>query len=244
MRSLSTWGLAVVILMTSAASMAARGVQATDEEIAARVRHEMFDAGFVGVMVSVDRGEVSLAGTVPSIWAKQEAIKRTRKVRGVTQVTSTLEIIKGEGDALLANAVGHELRSSTLLSVFDLVNATVNNGVITLTGDVTLPVKSERLVDDLSRLEGAQDVVNQITVLPPSTTDDQIRFAVADRIYGSPSFLRYSLNVNPPIRILVNHGHVTLAGVVATEADKTTAGVLAGGVFGVYEVVNNLKVTS
>lgn len=239
-RNIGTCALAAIILLTSTASIAARG---SDDEVRSRIMHQLFDAGLVRIQVSVSGGDVTLTGTVPSVWAKNEAIKKTRKVSGVMQVTSTLEIVKGEGDAILAREVARELRGSTFVSVFDLVNATIANGVITLTGEVTAPITSERLVDAVSRLEGAQDVVDHIEVLPASTSDDQIRVAVANRIYNAPSFLRYNLNVHPPIRVIVRYGHVRLAGAVATEADKTLAGALAGGVFGVRGVQNDLQVT-
>ena len=43
-------------------------------------------------------------------------------------------------------------------------------------------------------------------------------------------------------RIIVKNGHVTLEGVVASEADKNLAGIRANGVHGVFSVMNNLQV--
>ena len=46
----------------------------------------------------------------------------------------------------------------------------------------------------------------------------------------------------PRIHIIVKNGNVTLMGVVATEADKNLAGMMANGVSGVFKVVNDLRV--
>jgi hyperosmotically inducible protein len=45
-----------------------------------------------------------------------------------------------------------------------------------------------------------------------------------------------------PIRIIVKNGHVTLEGVVSSEADKNIANIRANGVSGVFSVTNNLRV--
>jgi osmotically-inducible protein OsmY len=46
----------------------------------------------------------------------------------------------------------------------------------------------------------------------------------------------------PPIHIIVKNGHVTLEGVVASQADKDIAGIQANSVPGVFSVTNNLRV--
>jgi hypothetical protein len=45
---------------------------------------------------------------------------------------------------------------------------------------------------------------------------------------------------NPPIHIIVDHGHVTLEGVVNSNVDKAVARSLASG-FPAFSVTNNLK---
>jgi hyperosmotically inducible protein len=46
---------------------------------------------------------------------------------------------------------------------------------------------------------------------------------------------------NPPVHIVVEHGRVTLTGVVQSEVERTLARSLATGQFGVMSVANNLK---
>jgi hyperosmotically inducible protein len=72
--------------------------------------------------------------------------------------------------------------------------------------------------------------------------DDGLRRRLYVAIYGYPSLERYAMPVIKPIRIIVKNGHVTLEGVVDSDADKNTAGLRANGVPGIFSVTNNLQV--
>ena len=85
-------------------------------------------------------------------------------------------------------------------------------------------------------------VDNQVKVLPPSSMDDQIRRAEYRAIYSRPGLDMYAMRAVPSIHIIVEGGHVTLEGSVATPADKTLAGIAANGVSGIFSVDNNLRV--
>lgn len=138
--------------------------------------------------------------------------------------------------------VGHELRMLPYLGVFDNLAYKVDGYNVTLLGQVTretLKSDAERVVKDI---EGVEQVNNQIEVLPASPNDDRLRLRLYRAIYGFPSLQRYALGVNPPIRIIVKRGHVTLEGVVDNQADKNTAGIRAKGVSDVFSVTNNLRV--
>jgi hypothetical protein len=85
-------------------------------------------------------------------------------------------------------------------------------------------------------------VNNQIEVLPVSPMDDGLRRRLFREIYGYPALEKYATPVVKPIRIIVNNGHVTLEGVVDSEADKNAAGIRAKSVQGIFSVTNNLTV--
>jgi hyperosmotically inducible protein len=72
--------------------------------------------------------------------------------------------------------------------------------------------------------------------------DDRIRIAAYRAIYGQPGLDRYALQAVPPIHIIVESGHVTLVGVVASQGDKDMAGLRANTVSGVFSVDNKLRV--
>ena len=77
-------------------------------------------------------------------------------------------------------------------------------------------------------------------MLPVSPFDDQLRYRVARAIYGNPSFWNYAAMANPPIHIIVERGHVTLAGVVNSNVERMLARSLATGL-GELSVTNALK---
>ena len=71
------------------------------------------------------------------------------------------------------------------LTVFDSVHLNVDNGVVTLSGWVTMPYKSSDLAKRVASAPGVTQVVNQIEVLPVSQWDDTLRMRIARAIYGN-----------------------------------------------------------
>jgi hyperosmotically inducible protein len=126
--------------------------------------------------------------------------------------------------------------------VFDNIEYRVDGETVTLLGDVTRPTLKSDAENVVKRIEGVQRVVNKIEVLPPSPMDDQLRLALYRAIYGFPALEKYALGVQKPIRIIVQSSHVTLEGVVDSEADKNLAGVRGNAVPGIFSVTNNLRV--
>jgi hyperosmotically inducible protein len=137
----------------------------------------------------------------------------------------------------------HELVMLPQLTIFDILKYKVDGSTVTLMGEVRNAILKDEAESAVKKIEGVEKVDNQIEVLPPSPGDDRIRMAVAHAIFGqnSPLF-RYSMGALPPIHIIVKSGHVTLEGVVDSEADKNLAFMKANGVTGVFSVTNNLVV--
>jgi len=125
-------------------------------------------------------------------------------------------------------------------TIFDSVQAQVDGGVVTLTGKVTMPYKRTDIERRVARAEGVTSVKNRIDVLPVSQFDDDLRLRISRAIYGDPTLSRYGSMVNPPIHIVVERGHVTLEGVVNSNADRVIARAIAGQ-FPTFSIVNKLK---
>jgi len=142
----------------------------------------------------------------------------------------------------LASQVRHQLVMIPYYSVFDDLNYSVDNGVVTLSGAVTRPVVKTDAERSVKRLAGVTQVIDNIRVLPLSSFDNRIRVAEYRTIYGFGGLYRYGLGTQPSIHIIVDNGHVTLVGVVDNQADKDTANIRANTVFGVFSVTNNLRV--
>jgi hyperosmotically inducible protein len=143
----------------------------------------------------------------------------------------------------LVQEVRHQLVMLPYYGVFDDIGFNVNGGTVTLVGQVTQPVLKDDAGRVVKRVEGVQNVVNNIEVLPLSPMDDNIRRAVYRAVYGDPALsTRYGFRALPSIHIIVKNGHVRLEGVVANEGDRNLAGIRANGVPGVFSVENDLKV--
>jgi osmotically-inducible protein OsmY len=124
--------------------------------------------------------------------------------------------------------------------IFDDVTANVREGVVTLSGKVTLPDKRDEIEKRVKKIKGVGAVRNQIEVLPPSKFDEELRVRVANTIYQNSSFWAYSTLRNPPIHIIVEGNHVTLAGIVHSDVDRKLAQSLAMQA-GAGQLTNSLK---
>jgi len=137
-------------------------------------------------------------------------------------------------------AVQREVLRYPHFTIFDSVNMQVDEGVVVLTGKVTMPYKRNDIVKRVSRVAGIQKVEDRIEVLPVSKFDDDLRVAIARAIYSNPAFSAYRTMVNPPIHVIVERGRVTLEGVVANNIDRQLAYNIAAG-FQAFAVKNLLR---
>lgn len=143
-------------------------------------------------------------------------------------------------DLQVFNDIAGQVNRYTQLTIFDSISAEVVDGKVQLTGWVTMPYKRDDLEKRVRKVAGVASIDNQIGVLPVSQFDDALRFRIARAIYGHSSFWNYAMMANPPIRVVVNRGHVTLEGVVHSKVERMLARSLASG-FGAFELKNELK---
>lgn len=142
----------------------------------------------------------------------------------------------------LPERVGHELAMLPYYTLFDDLGYRVQGGTVYLYGDVTDPVLKSDAEHVVQHVEGVQQVVNNIKVLPLSPMDWRIRRAEYRSIFGFGPMYRYAMGAIPSIHIIVDNGHVTLEGQVDNQGDKNIAGLRANAVPGVFSVTNNLQV--
>jgi hyperosmotically inducible protein len=142
----------------------------------------------------------------------------------------------------LEDRVRHELRMLPYVSVFDNIEMKVDGSTVTLSGAVTQPIRKSEAENVVKRLEGVATVRNEIEVLPLSPYDDRVRLAALRRVYSWPSVSALAAIPNPPVRILVKNGNITLVGVVLRESDRDAINILANQVPGAFSVTNNLTV--
>ncbi len=157
-------------------------------------------------------------------------------VAAQSQMTSEAET------ARTAEMVRKQIVTLPFYSLFDYVTIQVEGDRVTLNGVVYRPSMKKSVERVAMRVEGVNEVRNDVEILPPSFYDDRLRVALARSIFGNTVLNRYGFRSVPPIHILVRNGQVTLEGVVNREMEKNVAGIVANGVFGVFSVENNLRV--
>src|SRR5262245_47941131 len=84
----------------------------------------------------------------------------------------------------LKNEVWHELLTLPYYSVFDWFEADVQpDGKVVLAGQATTPTLKKDAESRVKKLEGVNQVVNNIEVLPLSNFDDELRSKIYRSIY-------------------------------------------------------------
>jgi hyperosmotically inducible protein len=158
-----------------------------------------------------------------------------------TSLTAAAEVVPERKTLQVVNDITTQVRRYSRFTIFDDVNVQMGqNGEATLTGAVTMPFKKDDIGRLVSKVQGVSSVNNQLTVLPVSPYDDELRFRIARAIYGNTAFWHYAAMPNPPIHILVQNGRVTLTGVVQSNVERMLARSLAT-TFGAFSVRNDLK---
>jgi hyperosmotically inducible protein len=142
----------------------------------------------------------------------------------------------------ITKEVRHQILMLSDFGTFDNIEFKVNGYDVLLAGQVTRPSLKSDAERVVKKIEGVEHVDNQIEVLPTSPNDDRLRRDVFNAIYRYAPLQHYGVGSNRPIHIIVNHGNITLEGVVDRESDKNMAGLRANGVSGVFSVQNNLFV--
>lgn len=197
------------------------------------------------VTATVSDRVVTLRGSVPDYRAYLQAGHIARQIGSVNGVIEQVKVnAPAVPDAKLRKQLAERLTYDRIGEgqIFNNLTLKVRNGVVTVGGNVDDYASRDSALDIIANTKGVKAVRDHIHVAPTSIFDDQIRFQTARAIYGNPELRRYALNPAHPIRIVVNNGHVTLYGVVASKLDRRVAGNAARQVPGVFSVKNDLIV--
>jgi hyperosmotically inducible protein len=160
---------------------------------------------------------------------------------GVGLMSTSLFASSNPAPRTLEDQVRHEILMVPYIGVFDNLSYQVNSGVVTLSGQVTQPVRKLDVERAVASISGVTAVNDQIEVLPLSPFDDQIRVRTLRTLLRTASLGKYFQGVQPSIRIIVKNGDVALDGVVLNDGDRQIAYMAANQVPGVFSVTNNLQ---
>ncbi len=218
--------LAVLAVLASGPPALAADDAEIRDAIEARLQKKGLERA-ADVRVDVRDGEVTLTGVATSLPASREAEKQARKDAKVVRNQIEVHIEEPVKDGEIVEGVRDAVLRYPYYDVFDYVEFGVNDGAIVLLGSVDQPHKKDVIESRVARVPGVRSIQNDIAVQSFSRFDTELRYSLARRIYGDPRFAQYSNRAHPPIRILVDRGHVTLAGWVNSPVDRAILGTIA-----------------
>ena len=218
----------------------------SDSQIQADIAKVLNKDRFKQIQATVNGGIVNLTGKVAFFADKEDADRKVRHIKNVIAVRNQIEaggapVSDNELQEKLVRKLEYD-RVGYGTTAFNAIGVLVSDGVITLGGHAYGPIDKASAVSVVSNTPGVRDVVDEIEVDPVSPMDDRIRIETARAVYGSSALNKYAIDPRKPIRISVQHGHVTLYGGVDSKADRDIAFLRANGVPGVFKVSNELHV--
>jgi osmotically-inducible protein OsmY len=188
--------------------------------------------------VSVKNGIATLSGSVDNYAQKLAAERAAKKVTGVRAIAEDIQIgvspYDRKTDTEIAVSVVNAIRWHSAVPE-DRVKAKVENGIVTLEGEVDWEYQRKSAKDAVSQLAGVINVVNRISVRPAALATD-----VTAKI--TAAFHRSAMIDAENVRVEVKDGTVTLKGIVRSTAEKDDAEEAAWCAPGVDHVINKLFV--
>jgi osmotically-inducible protein OsmY len=213
-----------------------------DSEVQRNVQEELkWEPGVTNsseIGVAVKDGVVTLTGTVDSYYEKWAAERAAKRVFGVKALASDLAVkVPGSDvrtDADIAQAAENALNWDVSLPDNPL-EVTVENGWVTLEGNVDWQYQRTNAEDDVYWLTGVRGVTNEIVVKPTVAAAD-----IKSKIEAA--LKRYALLDAQYIKVQADGGKVTLSGNVTSWAERDEAEDAAWAAPGVTDVVNNITI--
>ena len=204
------------------------------QDVMAELKWEpKINAAHVGV--EVKNGVVTLSGHVDSFAEKWNAEEAAKRVAGVKVLAVELDVVlpgsSKRSDTDIAKAAMDALKWS-VYKLADLVSIKVEDGFITLTGDVPWNFERISAENSVRYLKGVKGVYNFIRVKPSisvTTVKDDIERALKRRAHDQAQEISVSI-----------HGdEVTLGGKIHDWKEKSLAIDAVWAIPGVKKVIDN-----
>lgn len=234
------------VLVCLLVSPAPPAFAASDAQLARRIEERLAEAGFqqrADIKVDVESGVARLTGIVLR-WADlREADRLARK--DVKSVVNLLRVVPEtpRTDKEIKTDVENAVLRWERYGPFDAVGVEVRDGVVSLSGWVENPWKREQIEDRLARVDGIKDLINNLRVQGFSSNDVELRQEVFTKIYTDPLFERFANMNDPPVRVYVDHGRVTLVGMVGSAVEQVAVGHIARSTLA-FSVTNLVQIES
>jgi len=207
-----------------------------DVEAELRWDHDI-DATDIGV--AVKNGVVALTGFVRSYMQKYDAERDAKRVSGVLAVANDLEVrlptVHQKPDPQIAREVVEEIKSDLPYS-HTLIKAVVNDGWVTLEGDIEWNYQKERAEDAARRVKGVKGITNFVMIKPKVEAED-VKRKIED------AFKRNAEIDANRITVEANGTEVVLKGTVRSWAEREEAERVAWLAPGVRKVENRISIS-
>lgn len=194
------------------------------------------NAAHIGV--AVERGVVTLTGHVGSYAEKLAAERAVQRVKGVRAIAQDIEVRlpgdkKTNDDEIAQRAVNVIGWNTTIPD--EKVKVKVQDGWITLTGEVDWHYQRQSAESAVRKLSGVAGVVNSIMVKPRAEAPD-VRHRIENALKRSAELEAEQ------IRVIVTGGRVTLEGKVKAWHERGIAERAAWAAPGVTSMEDHLAI--
>lgn len=161
------------------------------------------------IAVAVKNGVVTLTGFVRSYGQKYEAEKAAKRVAGVVGLANDLEVrlpgVDERPDPDIARDAVAAIKSQ--LPASEQIKVTVNNGWVTLEGEVEWHYQQQSAEKSVRRLKGVKGVSNLIQ-LKPSVSPAEVKRKIEEAFRRSAEIDAHRVTVE------ASNGTITLKGAV------------------------------
>jgi osmotically-inducible protein OsmY len=159
--------------------------------------------------VAVTDGAVTLTGNIPTYAEKLATARAAERVYGVKAVANELQVkLPGapQDDSDIARAIAHVLESNVQVPE-SRVHARVQNGWVTLDGEVDYDYQRHEVERMVRQVRGVIGVTDTITVKPP-TTPEKVQAVIEDAFKREAEIDARHIKVDVSDHTASLYGHV------------------------------------
>jgi osmotically-inducible protein OsmY len=186
--------------------------------------------------VGADNGVITLSGTVDSYIKKSHAENTAKKITGVLAVVEKIAVKFNnddeKSDGEIAIEVLNALKSNSNIPI-DKIQVEVEDGHVTLDGELQWNHQKETLQKLTSNVAGIKVLTNNIKIIT-NNPDDIEKIDIEQAIQRN-----WAMN-NQDVQVYVSDNKVTLTGIVHSFYQKEVAERMAWNAPGVWTVNNEL----